>query len=130
MEIAQRTPAVRLSDCFNNAYKVALLVYVCTRFFFRWMWGPVYTEYAWIGFDDQIVDPTLPFGTKMSHNLLILLSGNTKEVQQLTATVEEARRLSRRRDPSVYGSRALRVLRRNNVKSIDYLMPIAIATIE
>ncbi|MBV8886776.1 MAG: hypothetical protein JO235_22665 [Chroococcidiopsidaceae cyanobacterium CP_BM_RX_35] len=92
IEISKRINS-KTTDCFNNAYKAALLIegstYVQGFLAFS---GKPYTpvEYSWIELDEGIVDPTMPHLNKDPQDLYYF-PAQRLTVQQLKAAVEEAK---------------------------------------
>jgi hypothetical protein len=88
-EIAQRINS-KATDCFDNAYKAALLteaMYV--QGFLVCMGEPcIPIEYAWIELEQRIVDPTLPHLNRNAEELYYF-AAQRLSVQQLKAVVEE-----------------------------------------
>lgn len=88
-EIAQRINS-KATDCFDNAYKAALLteaMYV--QGFLVCMGEPcIPIEYAWIELDERIIDPTLPHLNRNAEELYYF-AAQRLSVQQLKAVVEE-----------------------------------------
>lgn len=88
-EIAQRINS-KANDCFDNAYKAALLteaMYV--QGFLVCMGEPcIPIEYAWIELDERIIDPTLPHLNRNAQELYYF-AAQRLSLQQLKAVVEE-----------------------------------------
>ena len=79
-------------NCFDNAYKAALLVEgaMYVQGFLAWA-GEPYTpiEYGWIELEDRIIAPTLPQLNKTQE--LYFFPAQSLTVAQLKAAVEEAK---------------------------------------
>lgn len=92
-EIGQRINS-KANDCFDNAYKAALLTEAMTEAmyvqgFLVCMGEPcIPIEYAWIELDGRIIDPTLPHLNRNAEELYYF-AAQYLSVQQLKAVVEE-----------------------------------------
>ncbi len=92
VELAKRIKS-RANDCFDNAYKAALLIEEATyvQGFLTFSGEPyIPIEYSWIEIDARIADPTLPHLNKNAEELYYF-PAQRLTVQQLKASVEEAK---------------------------------------
>ena len=90
-EVASRINS-KSQNCFDNAYKAALLVEgaMYIQGFLAWAGEPyVPVEYSWIELDERIVAPTLPQLNKTRE--LYFFPAQSLTVAQLKAAVEEAK---------------------------------------
>ena len=91
IEIAERIKS-KATDCFDNAYKAALLIEgaIYTQGFltFTGLYTPV--EYSWIELKDRIIDPTWPHLDKNIQELYYF-PAQRLTVEQMKAAVEEAK---------------------------------------
>ena len=91
IDIAQRINS-KATDCFDNAYKAALLVEgsIYVQGFLVYTADPcIVVEYAWIELNEQIIDPTLPHLNKNADELYYF-PAQRLTVKQLKAAIEEA----------------------------------------
>lgn len=104
-EIAQRINS-KATNCFDNAYQAVLLtegsMYVQGFLVYAVeLYIPI--EYAWMEFEERIVDPTLPHLHKNQQEFYYF-PAQRLSVQQLTAAVEEAQEDYPEDDPlPIYG---------------------------
>jgi len=96
----------KATDCFNNAYKAALLIEgsIYVQGFLAFNGKPyVPVEYSWIELDENIIDPTLPHLNQNSQDLYYF-PAQRLTFQQVKAAVEEAKEDYPQDDPlPIYG---------------------------
>lgn len=97
----------RTRNCFDNAYKAALLVTgaIYIQGFLVWTGEPYApVEYSWIELDDRLIDPTLPQLNKNAQELYYF-PAQRLTVHQLKAAIEEAQEDYPEDDPlPIYGA--------------------------
>ena len=121
-EIAERIKS-KATDCFDNAYKAALLteraMYTQGFLTFAGSYTPV--EYSWLELEDRIVDPTWPHLDKNIRELYYF-PAQRLTVQQMKAAVEEAKEDYPEDEPlPIYGASPYEYYGEQMLGGSDYL---------